>query len=384
MKVMAAGGVQICGMEWDIIQRESEIKLGIPASINGKLQSVEEAQEELERAHLEVCRPGDLTSLRWVESPALLPTPDEELCHVYNVGLNRQDMELAFGKPVGEHRQRKSMEQRYFGMEFSGRTATGKRVMGIVERALATTVLADKRFLWEVPPNWSLAYASTVPMAFFTAYYTLVVRGQLKRKQTVVVYHASSDVGLAAIALATHMDCAVYTTFGNRDQQWYTPSRFLEVPDKNSRQHWDPTFEKMVLERTGGRGADVILNQLGHDKIPAALGCLADHGNLVDIGSDLRRTDMSGISANKSFHSIDMSSITDDEKILVAGLLSEGIRQGHVSCLLYNCFSSNLVQIRQAFEKLKRNDGIGKVIVRMQSEEEPGQKIIRKKISNCL
>ncbi|KAI5639316.1 hypothetical protein NE865_08176 [Phthorimaea operculella] len=91
MKVIAAGGVQICGTKWEIIHRN--LKLQEWQATNCKLETMDETRKELEHAHLEVSRPGDLTSLRWVESesPALLPTPRDEVCQVYYVGLNCQD-----------------------------------------------------------------------------------------------------------------------------------------------------------------------------------------------------------------------------------------------------------------------------------------------------
>jgi len=55
------------------------------------------------------------------------------------------------------------------GLEFSGRNSEGKRVMGMIAaRGLATTVLADPGFLWEVPCNWTLEEAATVPVVYGT------------------------------------------------------------------------------------------------------------------------------------------------------------------------------------------------------------------------
>lgn len=45
------------------------------------------------------------------------------------------------------------------GMEFSGRDSNGRRVMGLLPaKGLATTVDADKQFLWEVPITWSVGH----------------------------------------------------------------------------------------------------------------------------------------------------------------------------------------------------------------------------------
>lgn len=55
------------------------------------------------------------------------------------------------------------------GLEFSGRNCEGKRVMGMVAaRGLATTVLADPGFLWEVPDKWTLEEAATIPVVYGT------------------------------------------------------------------------------------------------------------------------------------------------------------------------------------------------------------------------
>jgi fatty acid synthase len=41
------------------------------------------------------------------------------------------------------------------GMEFSGRDARGRRVMGLVPaEGLATSVLLSPDFLWDVPSSW--------------------------------------------------------------------------------------------------------------------------------------------------------------------------------------------------------------------------------------
>lgn len=47
--------------------------------------------------------------------------------------------------------------------------------MGMVpSQALSTAVLAGKELLWDVPENWSLEEAATVPVVYATAYYAMV------------------------------------------------------------------------------------------------------------------------------------------------------------------------------------------------------------------
>lgn len=101
------------------------------------------------------------------------------------------------------------------GFEFSGRTAQGKRVMGMVKhKGMATTVTANPLFLWDVPDDWSLEEAATVPVVYCTAYYALIMRGNLRKDERVLIHSGSGGVGQAAIRLALSMGCDVYTTVG--------------------------------------------------------------------------------------------------------------------------------------------------------------------------
>ena len=60
------------------------------------------------------------------------------------------------------------------------------------------------RQVWEIPKWWSLRDAATVPVAYLTAYYALVMRGGLDKGQKVLVHSGTGAVGLAAIRICLH------------------------------------------------------------------------------------------------------------------------------------------------------------------------------------
>lgn len=106
-------------------------------------------------------------------------------------------------------------EECLLGYEFSGRDPAGKRVMGMVpSKGLATYVNAEPHLLFDVPDTWSLEDAATVPLIYSTVYYALIVRGQLRRGETVLIHSGSGGVGQAAIAVALSYSCKIYTTVG--------------------------------------------------------------------------------------------------------------------------------------------------------------------------
>lgn len=53
-----------------------------------------------------------------------------------------------------------------------------------------------------------------MPVAYTTAYYSLVVRGRLRHGETVLIHSGSGGVGQAAIAIALSLGCRVFTTVG--------------------------------------------------------------------------------------------------------------------------------------------------------------------------
>ena len=83
--------------------------------------------------------------------------------------------------------------------------------MGVAQNAIATQVSTPAYLLWDVPVAWSLAEAATVPVAYATAYYALLIRGRLRPDFSVLIHSGSGAVGLAAIQICLSRGCEVPT-----------------------------------------------------------------------------------------------------------------------------------------------------------------------------
>ena len=90
---------------------------------------------------------------------------------------------------------------------------SGRRVMGIAQNALASKVHTQPYLIWDVPDNWSLQDAATAPVAYATAYYSLVMRGRLRSGMSVLIHSGSGAVGLAAIQICLHRACKVNSRY---------------------------------------------------------------------------------------------------------------------------------------------------------------------------
>jgi len=170
-------------------------------------------------------------------------------------------------------------------MEFSGRDESGNRVMGLLAaKGLASVVDAHRDFLWNVPHDWTLEQAATVPVAYATAFYALVVRGRIRAGETVLIHSGSGAVGQAAISIALRHGCHVLTTVGSATKRQYLQQRFPDLNDASFADSRDSNFWRTLRKTTGGRGVDVVLNSLAEDKLQSSVQLLAQHGRFLEIG----------------------------------------------------------------------------------------------------
>ncbi|XP_075224694.1 fatty acid synthase-like [Lycorma delicatula] len=350
----------------------------------------DKASLQVEHAYLNALTRGDLASLRWIEGPLTFYKPEnhpnKELCTVYYAPLNFRDIMLASGKlPPDALPGDLAGQDCILGLEFTGRDTKGRRVMGMVDaRGLATTVLADPGFLWEVPDKWTLEEASTVPVVYSTSYYALIVRGHMKPGESLLVHAGTGGVGQAAIAIALHMGCTVYTTVGSQEKRDFLKKTFPQLTDKNIANSRDTSFEQHIMRETNGRGVDIVLNSLAHEMLQASVRCLARDGRFLEIGKlDLSNNTALGMAfflKNTAFHGILLDALFEagnenEDKKAVVKLVTEGIKNGAIRPLPSTVFSES--QAEQAFRFIASGKHIGKVVLKVR-DEEPVKKVIPK------
>ncbi|XP_076288350.1 fatty acid synthase 1 [Lasioglossum baleicum] len=340
---------------------------------------------QVEHAYINALYRGDLSSLRWVESPLSYYEPEKcpgvELFHVYYAPLNFRDVMLATGKlPPDALPGNLANQDCILGLEFSGRNSKGERVMAMVPaRGLATTVVADSGFSWVVPEKWSLEEASTIPVAYATSYYALFVRGGLRRGESVLIHAGSGGVGQASISIALHAGCTVFTTVGTPDKRQFLKKMFPQLTDRHIGNSRDTSFEQLIMNETNGRGVDVVLNSLSEEKLQASVRCLAEGGRFLEIGKyDLSNDAPLGMSLflkNTTFHGILLDAICEidgPERQQVVRLVKEGMDNGAVRPLPATVFSEQ--QIEQSFRFMATGKHIGKVVLKIREEEK--QKVV--------
>nr|NP_001137778.2 fatty acid synthase 1, isoform C [Drosophila melanogaster]ACL82985.2 fatty acid synthase 1, isoform C [Drosophila melanogaster] len=349
----------------------------------------QQATLQVEHAYVNALVKGDLASLKWIEAAqadtAATVDKNLETCTVYYAPINFRDVMLTSGKLAADALPGDLAEQDcVLGLEFAGRDTQGRRVMAMVPaKSLATTCVASKRMMWQIPEKWTMEEASTVPCVYSTVYYALVVRGQMKKGEKILIHAGSGGVGQAAISVALAHGLTVFTTVGSKEKREFLLKRFPKLQERNIGNSRDTSFEQLVLRETKGRGVDLVLNSLSEEKLQASIRCLGLNGRFLEIGKfDLSNNSPLGMSVflkNTSFHGILLDSVMEGEEEMqnqVVSLVAEGIKTGAVVPLPTSVFNDQ--QVEQAFRFMASGKHIGKVVIKVR-DEEAGKKALQPK-----
>ncbi|KAI1339087.1 ketoacyl-synt-domain-containing protein [Xylariaceae sp. FL0016] len=271
---------------------------------------------------------GALETLHFVDealSEDSLPHDNIEI-RVEAVGVNHRDLSAAHGK----------LPSTDFGFEASGvvlkigqdvkNVEIGDRVAAITHSAFATTTRTKAAFAFKIPGDMSYEAAATLPLAYSTAYYSLVELGRLHDEESVLIHAGAGAVGQAAITIAQMVGAKVFTTVGSAEKKEFLIKEF-GLPENHIFYSRNISFGEAVRQATGSQGVDVVLSCLAGDALRESWNCLNKFGRLIDLGtrdtSSSTRLEMSQFEHNASFMSVNIMSVVNERPKLMRKLLGD-------------------------------------------------------------
>ncbi|BFZ21763.1 hypothetical protein BsWGS_24802 [Bradybaena similaris] len=127
----------------------------------------------------------------------------------------------------------------------------------------------------------TFAQGAAIGIPYYTAYKALYTLCQARSGESVLIHGASGGVGVAAVQIAVANGQRVFGTAGSEEG--------LELVKKLGADqvfnHREEGYTDKILEATGGRGVDVILEVLANVNLDKDLDLLAFRGRVVIIGS---------------------------------------------------------------------------------------------------
>jgi NADPH2:quinone reductase len=232
---------------------------------------------------VEIARPGGPEVLLPTRRPVPVPGPGEILLAVHAAGVNRPDVAQREGRyppPPGA--------SDLPGLEVSGTVAArgeganrfevGAKVCALVAGGgYAEYCAVPEVQALPVPRGLTLVEAAAIPETFFTVWTNVFERGRLTAGESILVQGGSGGIGTTAIQLASARGARVFATAAGAEK-----CRICEqLGAERAIDHRSEAYDEVVLEATGGRGVDVVLDILGGPHLARHLAILAPDGRLV-------------------------------------------------------------------------------------------------------
>jgi NADPH2:quinone reductase len=226
--------------------------------------------------------------LRLEEVPTPLPGPSEVLVRVHAIGVNPVETYIRAGTYARLPELPYTPGNDGAGVvEQIGDSVTefkpGDRVYtaGSVSGTYAELALCKTEQVHALPANVSFAQGAAMGTPYATAYRGLFQRADAKPAETVLVHGASGGVGTAAVQLARARGLRVFGTAGSDEGRRLAREQGAhEVFDHRAPDHFE-----QIMNATGGRGVDVIVELLANVNLGKDLTILAKGGRVAIIGS---------------------------------------------------------------------------------------------------
>ena len=312
------------------------------------------------------------------EAAKVPPKQGQLLVKVAANGLNRVDLAMATGALHGA----RGGVGTVLGSEWSGVVeavgpevagyAEGDRVMGASPSAFAEYVCVHAAHVLPIPPspegaNMNFEDAVCFPVALRTMHDAIVTEGRLAPGETVLIQGASSGVGLLGLQIAREMGArAVIGSSTDPDRR----ARLADYGADLAIDSADPGWVEKVLEFTGGKGVDLIVDQVSGNLVNANMRATKILGRIVNVGRlggtrsefnadlhALRRITYVGVTFRTrtldEIAAINRRSREDLWGALTAGRLTMPIDSVYP-----------FAEVEQALGKMARNQHFGKIVLR--------------------
>lgn len=230
--------------------------------------------------------PGGPEVLLWEKVADPTPGPGEVIIDVAATAVNRADIlqrQGHYAPPAGA--------SEILGLECAGTISSvgaaigldhiGEKVVALLSGGgYAQKVAVPFGQVMSVPSGLSLVEAAALPEVACTVWSNLDMTANLSDGEWLLIHGGGSGVGTAAIQIGRALGARIAVTAGSQAKLERCAQLGADVLINYNEQD----FVAVMLEATGGRGANVILDNMGGSYLDRNVSALARDGRLLVIG----------------------------------------------------------------------------------------------------
>ena len=216
-------------------------------------------------------------------------------------------------------------------------------------------VLPEKNF-FPKPANLSFEEAAALPLALSTAYRQLISRARLAAGESVLIHGVGGGVMLYCLQLAAQAGAFTIVTSSSKEKLETAESFGADVCIN----YKTGDVADAVMEATKGRGADVVVDNVGAPTFALSARCVALNGRITIVGGAAHHVIPEVNLRDLYFKQVDIHTstmATPQEFHAAMALAAEGKVKAHIDS------TYPLSRFSEAIERVAQGEQFGKVVI---------------------
>jgi len=236
-------------------------------------------------------------------------------------------------------------------------SGVGNTVAGV--GTYAELALCSPARLHRLPARVSFGQGAALGVPYCTAFRALFQRGQAKGGETVLIHGATGGVGIACVELAHARGLTVIGTGGTDPGLAAAREHGADVVIN----HREPTHADDIMDATGGKGVDLIVEMAAHVNLDRDLGLLAKHGRVVVVGNrgkteiDARQA----MARDAAILGMTLFNVNEADFVEIHAALIEGLANGTLNPMVGR--EIPLAEATRAHETVMEPGALGKIVL---------------------
>jgi NADPH2:quinone reductase len=230
---------------------------------------------------------------------------------------------------------------------------------GSLSGTYAEKAICDNSRVFRLPAALSYAQGASVGVPYGAAYHGLFHRAKALPGDIVLVHGATGGVGTAAVQLAKAYGMKVIATGGSEQGRRQVAEQGADfVLD-----HKSSGYLERVMEWTGGRGVDIILEMLANVNLGEDLKILAQNARVVVIGSrgPVEINPRDAMQKNAAILGMLLGSVSPEEFRRIHAALAAGMASAVLNPLVGQ--ELPLAQAPEAHRKIMEAGAAGQIVL---------------------
>lgn len=246
---------------------------------------------------------GSFNNLNLIDEDLSEPKDDEVTVEVKSIGLNFADVFSVLGLYKAAPKTNLVPGLEYAGVILrKGKSVSnyhvGDKIYGAAKFGAYTTHLnVNQSYINVLPPDWSCEDGASFTVQALTAYYGLVILGDLKQNQTVLIHSAAGGVGIYANRIAKKFNAFTVGTVGNNSKIPVLESEGYDRVIVRSKY-----FISDLIKSLGNKELNIVMDSIGGRIFKTSYEILAPTGRIICFGAADMATGKKGINYLQLFY----------------------------------------------------------------------------------